>query len=299
MKWGFIVNYLVVARANLDFSHKSPTIAKSMSTGSQTEHEQATIKAFVSRYKQERFLTFLSKPKTRKKLTQELANFRWFDPRFATAIPWKVDPTLGLWQRRVQGIENVYRLLKSKGAGKTCWVMGTLTSTGRNWNWNLYLKTYSTATKEPSCRVSPADSVCFQARTKSCYSPGEFCRVAAVNRRFHQLWQFMSGVPHTTLFFAMRGFTLHRSCRQARCPNSPPRSSKRNPNRAGPGLGNCITCPVTRRLSPATRLNSMLPKGTPCPESPNQSPYPTWETVDPTGFELEALARRLSRAPKS
>ncbi len=94
-----------------------------MSAGSQIEHEQATIKAFVSRDKQERFLTFLSKPKTRKKLTQDLANFRWFDPRFATAIPWKVDPNLGLWQRHLQGIDNVYRLLKSKGAGKTCWVM--------------------------------------------------------------------------------------------------------------------------------------------------------------------------------
>ncbi|MFI5095860.1 MAG: hypothetical protein ACHQIK_20745 [Candidatus Acidiferrales bacterium] len=94
-----------------------------MSTGSQVEHEQATIKAFISRDKQERFLTFLSKPKSRKKLTQELAHFRWFDPRFATAIPWKVDPNLGLWQRHVQGIENVHRLLKSKGAGKTCWAM--------------------------------------------------------------------------------------------------------------------------------------------------------------------------------
>ena len=81
------------------------------------------IKAFVSRDKQERFLTFLSKPKTRKKLTQELANFRWFDPRFTTAIPWRVDPTLSLWQRHVRGIENVYRLLESKGAGKTCWVI--------------------------------------------------------------------------------------------------------------------------------------------------------------------------------
>jgi len=94
-----------------------------MGTGSQVEHEQATIKAFVSRDKQERFLTFLSKPKTRKKLTQELASFTWFDPRFATAIPWKVDPNLGLWQRHLQGIDNVHRLLKSKGAGKTCWAM--------------------------------------------------------------------------------------------------------------------------------------------------------------------------------
>ena len=94
-----------------------------MGTGSQVEHEQAMVKAFISRDKQERFLTFLSRPKSRKKFTQELAHFRWFDPRFAAAIPWKVDPNLGLWQRHVQGIENVHRLLKSKGAGKTCWAM--------------------------------------------------------------------------------------------------------------------------------------------------------------------------------
>jgi hypothetical protein len=34
-----------------------------MHAASQIEHEQATIKAFVSRDKQERFLTFLLKPK--------------------------------------------------------------------------------------------------------------------------------------------------------------------------------------------------------------------------------------------
>jgi hypothetical protein len=94
-----------------------------MGAATQIEHEQATIKAFVSRDKQERFLTFLSKPKNRKKLTQELAHFKWFDPKFATAISWKVDPNLGLWQRHLQAIENVHRFLKSKGAGKTCWAM--------------------------------------------------------------------------------------------------------------------------------------------------------------------------------
>jgi ABC-type uncharacterized transport system substrate-binding protein len=59
-----------------------------MGAAPQVEHELATIKAFVSRDKQERFLTFLSKPKNRKKLTQELADFNWFDPKFATAIPY-------------------------------------------------------------------------------------------------------------------------------------------------------------------------------------------------------------------
>lgn len=89
----------------------------------QIEDEEATIRAFVSRNKQERFLAFLSKPKNRKKLTQELAHFRWFDPRFATQIPWKVDPNLGLWERHVQGIQNIHRLLKSKGAGRHCWAI--------------------------------------------------------------------------------------------------------------------------------------------------------------------------------
>ncbi len=89
----------------------------------QVEHEQATIRAFISPDKQERFLTFLSKPKNRKKLTGELAHFRWFDPRFAAAIPWKVDPKLGVWERHLQGIANIQGLLKSKGAGKTCWAI--------------------------------------------------------------------------------------------------------------------------------------------------------------------------------
>ena len=84
-----------------------------MSTTTQLEHEQGVIKAFVLQKKQERFLTFLSKNKTRKKLTQELADFRCFDPRFATPIPWK----------GVQGIENIRGLLNAKGAGKSCWAI--------------------------------------------------------------------------------------------------------------------------------------------------------------------------------
>ena len=87
----------------------------------QIEHEEAVIRAFFLRDKQERFLAFVSSHKNRKKLTQELPHFRWFDRRFATAIPWKVDPTLKLAQRHAQGIENIFRLLKSKGARETCW----------------------------------------------------------------------------------------------------------------------------------------------------------------------------------
>jgi hypothetical protein len=92
-------------------------------TESQIEHEEGVIKAFFLRDKQERFLGFLSNPKNRKKLTQELSHFRWFDQRFVTPLPWKVDPTLKLAERHAQGIDNIVRLLKSKGAQQTCWVI--------------------------------------------------------------------------------------------------------------------------------------------------------------------------------
>jgi hypothetical protein len=87
------------------------------------EHEQEAIRAFVLRNKQERFLAFVANPKNRKKFTQELGHFRWFDRRFVTPVPWKVDPSLALWERHVQRNENVLRLLKAKGAGQICWVI--------------------------------------------------------------------------------------------------------------------------------------------------------------------------------
>ena len=90
---------------------------------SAAEHEQATIRAFFLRDKQERFLSFIATPKNRNKLTKELAHFRWFDQKFATPISWKVDPTLKLWDGHVQGIENIVRLLRSKGAGQTCFAI--------------------------------------------------------------------------------------------------------------------------------------------------------------------------------
>jgi hypothetical protein len=94
-----------------------------MRAASQSDHEQATVKAFVVSGRQERFSSFLSSPKNREKFTRELAHFRWFDQRFATAVPWKVDPRLKLSARHAQGIENVCRLLRSKGAGKNCWAI--------------------------------------------------------------------------------------------------------------------------------------------------------------------------------
>ena len=87
------------------------------------DHEQSVIRAFVQLNKQERFFGFLANPKNRKKFTKLLAHFRWFDERFATPVRWKTDPTLKLYERHLQGIENIYRLLRSKGAGLTCWVL--------------------------------------------------------------------------------------------------------------------------------------------------------------------------------
>jgi hypothetical protein len=95
----------------------------SVSIDSRLEHEVATIKSFVVRTKQERFLSFLSNPKNREKFTRELPHFGWFDQRFVTQVPWRVDANVGLWERHSQGIANISRLLRSKGAGQRCWVI--------------------------------------------------------------------------------------------------------------------------------------------------------------------------------
>jgi hypothetical protein len=89
------------------------------------DHEAAVIRAFVQRDKQERFLGFLASAKNRKKFTESLSHFRWFDQRFAAPLQWKVDqdPKLTPWEKHVSEIENIYRSLKSKGGGLTYWVI--------------------------------------------------------------------------------------------------------------------------------------------------------------------------------
>jgi hypothetical protein len=87
------------------------------------KHEEEAIKSFVVRAKQERLLSFVSNPKNRRKFTHELANRGVIDKRFATSIPWKVDPALELWARRLQGIATIAQMLRSKGGGQTCWVI--------------------------------------------------------------------------------------------------------------------------------------------------------------------------------
>jgi hypothetical protein len=89
----------------------------------QSEHEAATIKAFIDPTKRARLLAFLSNPKQRIKFTRDLAHFRWIDARFAHPVSWNPDPKSKLWERGVRGIDNIYLTLKSKGAGETCWVI--------------------------------------------------------------------------------------------------------------------------------------------------------------------------------
>jgi|ERR1017187_4651038 hypothetical protein len=87
------------------------------------DHEDATIKAFVMREKQELFLSFIASPETRRKFIAELANFRWFDRRLSTSASWQGNPSLSFFGQQLSGISNLSSQLQSKGAKDTCWVM--------------------------------------------------------------------------------------------------------------------------------------------------------------------------------
>jgi hypothetical protein len=92
------------------------------------DHEAGVIRAFVQSDKQERFSWLSSESKEAQEVYRiplTLSHFRWFDQRFAASLQWKVDqdPKLTPWEKHVSGIENIVRLLKSKGAGLTCWAM--------------------------------------------------------------------------------------------------------------------------------------------------------------------------------
>jgi hypothetical protein len=49
-------------------------------------HEQELIKAFFVPTKRQRYLDFVSKPKTRQKFLRELGHFKALDPRYATPV---------------------------------------------------------------------------------------------------------------------------------------------------------------------------------------------------------------------
>ncbi len=76
-------------------------------------HEEATIRAFIQKNRQERILALLASPKRRKAITNELAHFKWLDDRFAIPIPASTAHT----------VKEIATLLRKKGAGKTVWAI--------------------------------------------------------------------------------------------------------------------------------------------------------------------------------
>jgi hypothetical protein len=76
------------------------------------QHEEQTIRSFISRQKRERYLIFVSDLKTRKKFTHALAHFRDIDPACKRLIP----PSR-------QNPKDIARILAAKGAGALCYLI--------------------------------------------------------------------------------------------------------------------------------------------------------------------------------
>ena len=74
-------------------------------------HEEELIKAFIMPTKRQRYLDFVSKPKTRQKFLLELAHFNSLDRRYLLTIP-----------PNDQHPKNMARLLTQKGAPPSCWI---------------------------------------------------------------------------------------------------------------------------------------------------------------------------------
>ncbi|HEY0760503.1 MAG TPA: hypothetical protein VGD59_14725 [Acidisarcina sp.] len=80
---------------------------------SQAKHEEETIRAFMPKDKQERYLFLLAHPSRRRRFTSSLAHFHYDLFRNASPIP----PSLAHTH------EEVIALLQSKGAGTVVWVI--------------------------------------------------------------------------------------------------------------------------------------------------------------------------------
>jgi hypothetical protein len=74
-------------------------------------HEEELIRSFFMPTKRQRYLDFVSKPKTRQKFLRELAHFKSLDPRYLLAIP-----------RNKQHAKDIALILTQKGAPPLCWV---------------------------------------------------------------------------------------------------------------------------------------------------------------------------------
>jgi hypothetical protein len=84
----------------------------------QTDHEPLIVRAFIQKSKQSRCIEMLSSQRHRRKFTAELAHFKWLDERFAHLIPASTAHTA----------EELARLLRSKGASESVWVISEDTS---------------------------------------------------------------------------------------------------------------------------------------------------------------------------
>jgi hypothetical protein len=76
-------------------------------------YEQAVVRAFIRKDKEERSLFLLSHPERRRKFTEGLAHFKWLDMKFAHIIPASTAHTA----------TELISLLRQKGAGKTVWII--------------------------------------------------------------------------------------------------------------------------------------------------------------------------------
>jgi hypothetical protein len=76
-------------------------------------HEQATVKAFIQKERQDRCMFLLSHPSRRRDFTNQLAHFKWLDARFVRSIPPATAHTA----------DEIVALLRRKGAGSRAWVI--------------------------------------------------------------------------------------------------------------------------------------------------------------------------------
>ncbi len=81
------------------------------------DEEEALIRSFVIRSKQDRFLEMLANPKRRAKATAQLAHFAWLDPRWVVPI-----------ENRMQHPPLINQILRSRGAGETCYILSESSS---------------------------------------------------------------------------------------------------------------------------------------------------------------------------
>lgn len=85
------------------------------------EHEEGLIRSFIDRSRREQFLRRVANPKTRQQQLDKLNHFYDLDDRYAHLIP-----------PRYQTPEDIYRLLKARGAPDQCHVMGNGDLDGRD-----------------------------------------------------------------------------------------------------------------------------------------------------------------------